>query len=313
MYQAYKVNLDDEKIKKLISGRDDGRDDKYQENNLNQIFDELDLENYINHDSLDMNKIQDTWFPNLKDYHVFLSHSRADKETVCQFANYLEKEFNIKCFIDSQLWGYNLKLQEKISNYHKSKNNIKDDDNIKNQSITHTNIILSLALIKMIYSCECFIFLETQNSTHKYQNSEKIYTHSPWINFELFLLNILLNKIKLNIPDRPENLQESSSTQEYINTEYLIDLSNLNEIDYEFFKNIGEKNSPKNFLDELYEYFSKKKSNNTKSPSTKSSSNMTFQKFLEEQGSYTNFIEYCEKQSSYMSFIEYLAEQKRTK
>lgn len=305
MYKAYKVNLDDEKIKKLISGRDD----KYQENNFNQIFDELDLENYINHDSLNMNKIQDTWFPNLKDYHVFLSHSRADKETVCQFANYLEKEFNIKCFIDSQLWGYNLKLQEKISNYHKSKNNIKDDDNIKNQSITHTNIILSLALMKMIYSCECFIFLETQNSTHKHQNSEKTYTHSPWINLELFVLS----KIELNIPNRLKNLQESSSTQEYINTEYLIDLSNLNEIDYEFFKNIGKQDSPEGFLDELYKYFSKKKSNNTKSPSTKSSSNMTFQKFLKERGSYTNFIEYFEKQSSYMSFIEYLAEKKRTK
>lgn len=235
MYRAYQVNLDE------ISSLTTSYDSRYVSVDTKKLHKFESLTNHVNQNGLlDMNAIQEEWFPNLQGYNVFLSHSHADERKVLQFADYLNKEFDLKCFVDSQLWKYSLDLLKIIDQeYCLSFDRKTFDYNLRNQSTAHIHMMLATALIKMMNSCECFIFLKSNNST--YNNDEnKLCTHSTWVNLELYMTQVI--KItELSRPRCKEILESEISVEnkqaDIIPSEYSLDLSKLQVINIDLFKN----------------------------------------------------------------------------
>lgn len=140
------------------------------------------LENVVNnHQYIDGTKIQDDWFPEV-DANVFISHSGKDGELAIKLANYLNKEFGVKSFVDSQVWGYYPNLMKMLDNGRDTKNN-KVILSKYDECSAHVHNMLSIALAKMIQKCDYFIFIDTDNSRDCFSNM----TVSPWIYFELSL------------------------------------------------------------------------------------------------------------------------------
>ena len=131
------------------------------------------LREFVNEDgSLDGNKIQNAWFPQVE-ADVFISHSHADEELAISLAGLLAHGFKLKPFIDSTVWGYVLNLLERIDKKYcvipKDANQPQDappvfDYNKRNGSTSHVHAMLSTALGTMMDRTECVLFLNTKNS-----------------------------------------------------------------------------------------------------------------------------------------------------
>ena len=66
-------------------------------------------------ESLDGSSIQGEWFPEIN-ADIFISHSRDDADLANGIAGWINSNFNLHCFIDSNVWGYSDELLEKLSN-----------------------------------------------------------------------------------------------------------------------------------------------------------------------------------------------------
>lgn len=49
--------------------------------------------------------IQNDWFPEI-DADIFISHSHNDCKLANGIAGWMNEEFGLRCFIDSNVWGY---------------------------------------------------------------------------------------------------------------------------------------------------------------------------------------------------------------
>ena len=151
------------------------------------------LDNLVLRDgTLDGDKMQEQWFPQAE-ADVFISHSHKNEETALVLAGKLYKDFKIKSFIDSTVWGYSGELLRQIDTIHctKDKPNLYDYD-LRNLSTSHVYLMLSGALSKMIDNTECVFFLNTPESIQpeKVINS----TLSPWIYSEILTTQIINKK-----------------------------------------------------------------------------------------------------------------------
>lgn len=157
---------------------------------------EIDLNKYFLEDgSLSASRIEADWFPEF-DAHIFISHSHADEQKALNFAGYLWKEYHIKSFIDSAVWGHSNDLLKKYDDiYCVDKKNAEGKITTysydkRNQSTTHIHMLLQGALAKMIDHCECLIFINTPNSI-QFTNKDVYQTASPWIYNELLTANFM--------------------------------------------------------------------------------------------------------------------------
>ncbi|WKE64648.1 hypothetical protein PVT67_13350 [Gallaecimonas kandeliae] len=132
--------------------------------------------------------------------HFFLSHSSQDKELVTKFANYLYETFEIKSFIDSQLWG-NIReaTTEYLEKYCRGDGDYYFLDPAL-RAINNTDSILSSALLEAMDQSDCIIFVKSNNSAELNFEFNKIpesevkynqYTLSPWIAIEIRYANFL--------------------------------------------------------------------------------------------------------------------------
>lgn len=148
--------------------------------------------------SLDATEISKMWFRDSQ-IDVFLSHSRRDGELAKMFGAYLQKTFGLDVFIDSEAWHHmDMMLKELDQKYCVSERN--PDGTIRtysydNRNVTtsHVHMILSHALTKMIDNAECFIYLNTSNSTTR-QDDNSIETASPWLFHELATVEFIEEK-----------------------------------------------------------------------------------------------------------------------
>lgn len=145
-----------------------------------------DIDTYIDIDintnsDIDAIILENNWFPEIE-ADVFLSHSHTDKDLVLAFAGYLYENFNLKCFIDSEVWGYGKTLIEKIKKVTKTK-----DDTVA----VNINNILSVALMKAIDRAEAMFILETANSIETLDGQSRYKTYSPWIYLEMIYSNMI--------------------------------------------------------------------------------------------------------------------------
>lgn len=203
-------------------------------------------------------KIEEDWFPSYK-ADAFLSHSHKDEELVIAFAGWLHEIFGITAFIDSCVWGYSEKLLKLIDKkYCVSKR--KPDGSIdtydyskRNNSTAHVHMILNSALMKMIDSTECLMFINTPNSLLVDDVIEGTATASPWIYSELLTSRLIEHK-KLSAYRMPQILEhaeryDSLSVRYDVKTDHLIDIPKGTLLEWCLY----HKNSnPQQSLDALY-------------------------------------------------------------
>lgn len=155
------------------------------------------LKSFIKNDgTIDGKKLIEKWFPknSCDGYDVFISHSHKDRDTAVAFAGFLNIFFGLRCFIDSEVWGYCNDLLQELDN----KYNLKEDGYYnyeqRNKTTAYVHNMLCVALADMMNECECIFFLDTDNSIVRddtINDSSKSGTYSPWLYYELAILKVL--------------------------------------------------------------------------------------------------------------------------
>lgn len=111
----------------------------------------------------------------------------------------INSNFNLHCFIDSNVWGYSDELLEKLNSRYSNKRPnsnggyLYDHQSCINAS-KHVDTMLTIALHKMINRCECVILLNTGNAISrmkKYEDLQRDTTFSPWIYSELICSSLI--------------------------------------------------------------------------------------------------------------------------
>ena len=216
------------------------------------------LEKYLSPEGvLEVDEIEQDWFPTIK-ADVFLSHSHKDEKAVIAFAGYL-KSLGLTAFIDSCVWGYSDKLlmdiNEKYSVLDKQKDRTTYDYKKANLAASHVHMILNGALVKMLNTTECIIFLDTPNSL-KVSGVEKSITGSPWIYSEILSTGLLRR-----IPPKREkrtfiykSLQPLLENSQDLEMEYNVDTKHLLTLSIEDIRKIYDESKcrGKKLLDQIY-------------------------------------------------------------
>lgn len=143
---------------------------------------------YLGDGSLDASALKEAWFPNIESNHIFLSHSHKDKVLAMQLAAMLSENLGLNVFIDSCVWGYADELLKEIDDkYAFNEDSRTYSYEIRNRTTSNIYLILQSALVTMIDSCECLIFLNTENTVTSLKSKNQIETRtsSPWIMSEL--------------------------------------------------------------------------------------------------------------------------------
>lgn len=156
------------------------------------------ISEYITNGIADGTKMESDWFPTIE-ADVFISHSHIDEKLAQGIAGWLNAQFGLKCFIDSCVWNYSDDLLEMInSKYSDKRENATGgylyDYKKCNTASKHVNIMLSVALQRMIDKTEVTILLNTNNSIAKYENVYDKATYSPWIYSEVICTQIVRKK-----------------------------------------------------------------------------------------------------------------------
>ena len=176
------------------------------------------LREYVMQDEIDGTKIQNEWFPEIN-ADIFISHSHNDEELACALAGWINHEFGLNCFIDSNVWGYSKVLLDEMNSQLSNKRQDSDggylyDYQSCNQVSQHVNTMLSIALQKMIDKVETVIFLNTDNSVRVYKGTEMEKTYSPWIYSEIFCTQLVRKKPLLAYRDYSNVRKEYSAIYE---------------------------------------------------------------------------------------------------
>lgn len=158
---------------------------KHLENNKNKCRQKI-SELFLQDNILDGSAIQEEWFDTF-DVDVFISHSHADEGLANALAGWLNETLGLRCFIDSNIWGYFNDLINAIIG-----NNTPTEQERSNVAVlVHT--MLQIALQEMIDKSESVIFLNTENSMMALEKDlgKRKYTLSPWIYHELVVTRLI--------------------------------------------------------------------------------------------------------------------------
>ena len=197
MFTRFKIDADNLRYY-LMDIRTEGTD-YYTEDSLRILENASERIIAASHNGIvDADQLKDGFFPTefREKYQVFISHSHKDIELIKQFANVLANKYNVRCFVDSMVWGNMEKLLSRIDKkYCLSDNSQYFDYYKRNLSTSHVHAMLSIALLEMISQCECCIFVQSGNSVipslplASINSQDK--TFSPWIYEEINYMNQL--------------------------------------------------------------------------------------------------------------------------
>lgn len=203
----------------------------------------MELKKYVRGKEIDGTKIQKEWFPQIE-ADIFISHSHKDEDLACALAGWIYENFGLKCFIDSNVWGYADELLEEMNEKlsHKrsdGKGGYLYNHQSCNQVSQHVNTMLSIALQKMIDKVEAIILLNTEQSIQVCSDSGMNKTYSPWIYSEIICTQIVRKKPLLAYRDyRLVNkssmiLNESVQFLMHSAISYTVSLKHLKELNEE--------------------------------------------------------------------------------
>lgn len=262
MYRGFSLNIENDSLfnKDLIVILKQNNNQNLLSNYLRVDFDYKNLYDRINsnykstintkiNDFINDNKeinltnIGENWFPNIE-ADVFISHSHKDEKLAIKLALWLHYCFGIKAFIDSTVWGYSRDLLYKIINnraynyFFDYPNSYKFDETLNINS--HIDMLLSMALTKMIDKCECLIFLNTPNSISRKDTME--ITYSPWIYHEIGVSK-LIKRTKPNRLQNKDGLVYFSKSAENVIPFLETDTSHLFKLDENILNSWREKSN----------------------------------------------------------------------
>lgn len=206
-----------------------------QRKNLKEKMESRLTTNLNSDGSIDGSKLSDEWFPDVK-ADVLISHSHNDLNKVKRIAVWLEKKMNLTAFIDSSVWGSADELLKEIDDEYSvlrydKKRNPTYNYNIRNYTTAHVHMMLSTALMEMIDSTECILFINTPESI-KLTDYQERKTKSPWIYNELKITNIVQKKMPRRL--LLENYKEILASERAIKN------FSVPEIDYDIDKEISK-------------------------------------------------------------------------
>ena len=148
---------------------------------------------------IDAKSLMNDWFPSV-DANVFISHAHGNQKQAVALAGWLNKEFGLKPFVDSCVWGDANKLLKIIDkDYCSNEKPNSYDYEARNYSTSHVHVMLMNALTKMIDRCETVFFLNSEKAIYKLDEI-KTGTLSPWIFNEIETTRT----IRMRIPQRPK-------------------------------------------------------------------------------------------------------------
>lgn len=197
----------------------------------------------------DASAIQEDWFPQW-DFDVFISHSHDDEILAKAFAWWLRKNFNLKVFVDSAVWGYFDTLLKKIC-YNTGLSN----------AVSHAHMMLTMALMKMIDRTECLFFLNTPKSINL-DEEFNTGTYSPWLYTEIGISRMIEKKYPVRYPNRSEEDYQKKLSED-AKFLYKFNLAHLTPLDYKglnLWKSSCQKTS-NHPLDVLYKLYPPKRKN----------------------------------------------------
>lgn len=214
------------------------------------------LDNYVRPDSsLDGSAMQEDWFPQLKQFHVFISHSHQDYDLALKLASKLYKTFNLLAFIDSNVWGCSDDLLRSIDDrfcYNSERDTY--SYSLRNKTTSHVHMMLMTAISQMMYNTECLFFLNTPNSIDPARDIPSS-TFSPWIYSELALAHVM----KKRSPEEhrcSEIVKEAyAATDSALQIRYKVSIQSLNDLrlfHMILWENRYLENKSKCSLDDLY-------------------------------------------------------------
>ena len=231
MYRAFNVKIADNEMDSLLRNSNQLYNnflDIYLSNKFNI---QRSLENFLlPNNAIDVQSLEQDWFPSV-DAHVFISHSHKNIELVKKFEKWLYQQFGIKSFVDSNVWRYADNLIQQIDDTY-SLLNIDYEKDIKTYnyqncliSSSHVHMMLATALLKMIDKIDYIFFLNTPQSLSL--NNIHQFTYSPWIYYELSLLQFIRKKISRSRIAEGEMRKSFSMGAENLAMAFPVDIKNL--------------------------------------------------------------------------------------
>ena len=197
MFKPFKITSDE--IDLVLA---DGTADK----NFSGLYEELSKSlrttlssDVIKQTLIDGTRLQEEWFPqDIGHFDVFISHSKLDLTKVKQFSYWLNKNLGLRCFVDSVFWKYSNKLIEKLDEgycryYDRAAKKFLYRYSKRNITTANVHCMLTMALMKMMDSCEMVVFVDSDNSIKYDHDSKK--TPSPWIYEEIEMANMLPSRL----------------------------------------------------------------------------------------------------------------------
>lgn len=269
MFSGYNLKITEQSFKELI--RNDDKDFDYYknlgENHLKIKTNECkkELGNYILNGVVDGTKLENIWFPKIK-ADIFISHSHNDHSLVLALAGWLNHNFGLDCFIDSCVWGYVDELLENINKDFSEKRNenghVIYNHEKCNRAASHVNMMLCMALQKMIDKTESIFVVNTENSIDEYSNVYEEATYSPWIYSEILFTELVRKRELSDYRDKKifKSLNEkyAFSQDGEFKSIYQVSLNHMESITYDIlcqwkkkWNQIHNKKS-RYSLDELY-------------------------------------------------------------
>lgn len=202
-------------------------------------------------------KISAKWFPEVK-ADIFLSHSHQDERLVIQLAGWLKNKFGLTSFIDSTVWGYSETLLKMIDDqYCQDKKTGIYSYQKRNQTTSHVHMMLTIALAKMLDSCECVFFINTPKSITLNDNiGNSGFTMSPWIYSEIAMTGLIRKRTKDEHRGRRLlKAANESYTFDSVDVAYDVDLSHLSPLSADDLSRWSKLTNAKSAqaLDKLYE------------------------------------------------------------
>lgn len=208
--------------------------------------------------NFDASAMQKNWFPQIP-ADVFLSHAHADEETALIIAGKLKRDFGLKVFIDSCVWGDSNKLLNKIDlELCWDKQRKVYDYKNRNYTTTHVHIMLASALHEMIYNTEAVFFLNTHKSAKVSTKDLVKKTESGWIYSEIKMCKLVKtrkpNEHKSRMDESEKYFSFDGLNETRKSFEWTLDTSDFHQLDWNKIEQ-WKSNLRKNIhpLDTLYE------------------------------------------------------------